>query len=243
MSENVCPPEHAHGVNFNCYSNHRCRCADCRAYSTEQARLRHKLKAYGQWTERHVPSTGTRRRLQALIAIGWSQEKLAAEMGLTGASNLRRFLSSSRTQVRATTHDRVAALYDRLWDIAPEHGSWRSLSAFNRSRNYARAHRFLPPLAWDDIDTDVEPPAVDRDPTFIDDTAVELAMTGAQVHLTTLERIEAVRRLNARCLSDTEIAALLHINDRSVLRIRGGHQIPAAMLQDHQPIHGRGVAA
>jgi hypothetical protein len=201
------------------------------------------LKAYGRWPEKYVPVTGTRRRLEALVAIGWSFEKLAAELGLAGSCSLRKALARDRTQVLVGTHQAVAALYDRLWDKTPESATWRALAAYNRTRAYAIAHRFLPPLAWDDIDTDVEAPAVVRDPTFIDETALELAMTGAQVHLTTLERVEAVRRLNGRCLSDTEIAGLLHINDRSVLRIRGAHQIPAAMLQDRELIHGRRVAA
>lgn len=29
----ICPPEHPHGVTRTCYSNHKCRCPECREAS------------------------------------------------------------------------------------------------------------------------------------------------------------------------------------------------------------------
>lgn len=94
-----------------------------------------------------VDSTGTKRRLQALVAIGWSIEKLAAASGidrqrLDGAMRGRQVLLDTKT--------RVIALYDELWDQRPPEGDHRARIAAERSRNRARANGWLPPAAWDD---------------------------------------------------------------------------------------------
>lgn len=232
----VCPADHGHAVNHTCYNSHKCRCTPCRAHANARARRRRQLRAYGRWQAVHVPAVGTQRRLQALVAIGWSQSKLAAHIG-TSQANIWNFLFRGAPTVRRDTHERVARLYAELWNTAPEHGGWRSLNAYNRSRNYAAARGWLPPAAWDDIDTDPEPPAVDRDPDYVDDAAVELAIAGHQVPLTAAERCAAVTILNRQHLNDHAIAALLHLDPRSVLRIRARLQLPAAVGADRQPIY------
>jgi hypothetical protein len=101
-----------------------------------------------------LPATGTHRRIQALVTRGWSLTKLAARLDMQ-VGNFWKILE--RDQVIASTHRRMAEVYDELWDKQPPHDEWHSKAAFSRTLNYAKRRGWLPPLAWDDIDTDPEP--------------------------------------------------------------------------------------
>jgi len=91
--------------------------------------------------------TGTRRRLQALVATGWSQARLAGELRLTGAN----FGAMMRCdQVTAGTARAVSELYDQLWDQPPPEHDQRTRIAASRARNHAADRGWVPPLAWDD---------------------------------------------------------------------------------------------
>lgn len=92
-------------------------------------------------------ATGTRRRLQALVANGYSQAQLAARLGKTG-SNLGAMMRLD--QVTTQTCDTVRQLYDQLWDQAPAEHDQHTRQAAVRARNHARARGWVPPLAWDD---------------------------------------------------------------------------------------------
>lgn len=94
-----------------------------------------------------VDATGTRRRLQALIACGWSRAKLAALVGID-PTNISRVLTTEK--VWAGKARAVRDLYERLWDVAPPEDDWRDKIAANRSRSYAAEHGWAPPMAWDD---------------------------------------------------------------------------------------------
>jgi transcriptional regulator with XRE-family HTH domain len=95
----------------------------------------------------HVDATGTHRRLRALVAIGWSQSRLAALLGIE-RSNFTAFMRSEGVTVRYALA--VRDLYDQIWDEPQEGHDHRSRIAANRARNYARERGWLPPLAWDD---------------------------------------------------------------------------------------------
>ncbi|GGH34063.1 hypothetical protein [Microbacterium album] len=163
-----------------------------------------------------IPARGTHRRLQALVAIGWSQSKLAIRLGIE-PSNFTSVMK--RTQVTVALHRKVAALFDELWSTLPPRDSWRDKIAYSRSLRFAKGRRWLPPLAWDDIDNDIEPPVPDED-GVIDETAVELALAGESVRLTPEERRECVRRLHVERWSDARVAETIRVNPRTVLRIR-----------------------
>jgi hypothetical protein len=178
-----------------------------------------------------IPARGVHRRVQALVARGWSQSKISERLGLH-RGNFGVMMNANQVTVRR--HLEVAALYEELWDQLPPHEEWRDAIAYTRARGHAKKRRWLPPLAWDDIDNDVEPPVPDDEEGGIDDVLVELAMSGDQVRLSILERREAVRRLNAAKLNDHAIAERLHINVRSVLRIRQELGLAAAVGADNQ---------
>lgn len=163
-----------------------------------------------------VDGTGTRRRLQALVARGWSQRCLARKLGVHEAN----FSKTVRaTEVLVSTARAVAALYDELWDCTPVAVTGSQKIAVNRARRMAHERGWLPPLAWDDIDDPDETPTVDLAPV-LDEIAVERAMVGDPVRLTKLERDEVVRRLTARGVSAWEIGRRLRTTGRTVQRRR-----------------------
>jgi len=61
-------------------------------------------------------AAGTRRRIQALVATGWSQAKLSKRLGMTPA-NFAAMLH--RDRVTVSTARAAAALYDELWTRRP----------------------------------------------------------------------------------------------------------------------------
>jgi hypothetical protein len=99
-----------------------------------------------------VDAAGTRRRLEALVAIGWSRAKLGDRLGIgaTGMSELLR-----RGRVTAGRAQAAADLYDELWNRPPPENEWREKISAARSRNYAREHGWAPPVAWDDDQIDL----------------------------------------------------------------------------------------
>lgn len=165
-----------------------------------------------------IPARGVQRRIQALIRQGWSQRKIAARLDMSPAQ--LGHLLHRRAGVSVWMHQRVSAVYDELWDKKPPHREHRDLIAYNRSLNLAAEKGWLPALAWDDIDLDDAPALTERHNDDVDETAIELALTGTAVQLTPAERRVAVRTLHGYGLTDPAIAARLGCHERTVLRIR-----------------------
>lgn len=94
-----------------------------------------------------IDGAGSRRRLQALVTVGWSQSKLAARLGTT-LDTFRKLVSGGKTT--AATARAVRALYADLWDQAPPEDTHRDRIAASRARNHAKTRGWLPPAAWDD---------------------------------------------------------------------------------------------
>lgn len=102
-------------------------------------------------------AAGTQRRLQALIACGWSQNQLALRIGMPN----QRIAQILRVgTVHATTALAVRALYDDLWDTPPRADDRWSRISVSRSRRHAADRGWPPPQAWDDdvIDDPAAPP-------------------------------------------------------------------------------------
>lgn len=101
-----------------------------------------------------VQSRGAARRIQALVARGWSQAKLAERAGITD-QRMRPILDG--TPAAARTVRAINALYEELWDQAPPEATHRERVAASRARNRAAQLGWVPPAAWDDIDHDDQP--------------------------------------------------------------------------------------
>lgn len=98
---------------------------------------------------RHVDGTGTRRRLQALAARGWTALRLAEHHTATRQKIRQTLLSTDIDPVTAEFARSVIRLYDDLWDHDPPCPDGAALA-----RAEAAARGWPPPMAWDDEDLD-----------------------------------------------------------------------------------------
>jgi hypothetical protein len=170
-----------HG-NLSAYQKARCRCPEAR----EAARLYYKRRREGRAEVRQVSVTGSRRRLQALSAVGHSMEDVAQVAGIL-ASNLRRIRNSGDGLVAVDTHVAIIGIYQR-WHAKPGRSE--------RTKSYAQQVGWFPPAAWSDIDRDAQP--IYHVGGDFDETAVTRWLAGASTTLTTQDRLELVRRLRDR---------------------------------------------
>ncbi|MDT0270614.1 helix-turn-helix transcriptional regulator [Streptomyces sp. DSM 44915] len=105
---------------------------------------------------RDIEDSGTRRRLQALVAIGYSLTRIADAAGLSRTA-LGHIANGDVAGVRPTTARAVAEVY-RRWSGADGGSAW--------CRTYAAKQGWHGPAAWDDIDDpDAVPEADDTPPT------------------------------------------------------------------------------
>jgi transcriptional regulator with XRE-family HTH domain len=95
-----------------------------------------------------VEGCGARRRLRALLALGWSRTALAERMGVTKSALSRLVIHDG--DVLASTAATVRVLYDRLWDVGPPDQSRKEREAVTRTLKDAHARGWVLPQAWDD---------------------------------------------------------------------------------------------
>lgn len=103
-----------------------------------------------------VPTTGTHRRLQALMYLGWTPRQLGLAVG-TPYLDIPDLLRRKRTNL--STADRIRALDDRLWNTPPPQETGRQRHQVARMKALAAKHGWLPRLAWNDNEID-DPEAV-----------------------------------------------------------------------------------
>ena len=151
------PDDPRHGSHAG-YAQHRHSgvepCQPCRDAAARYQRGREWDTLNGR--PRTVPTTGFRRRIEALQSLGWSITHIANELGTTVQTI--HTTAFKGTCVRAWRHDQLAALYERL---SMTHATDRLA---NRRRTIAARKGYAPPLAWDDIDTDPAPHGLTETP-------------------------------------------------------------------------------
>lgn len=183
----------------------RCRCDECRAAHRDRMAAYRKQRAYGRWQPARVDATGTRRRLQALMAIGHLQTDIAVAIGRSYDA-VDRYLFAK--QVHRDTAATVADLY-RRWAWTP--GPHR----YRRTRSYNRG--WVSPLGWDGVDID-DPHAQPRQrfepgtDDCVDDIAVARAAggdAGALARLTAAEQAACAALLHQRRVPVAAIARRL----------------------------------
>lgn len=96
-----------------------------------------------------IEQAGTVRRLQALVACGWSGSKLSQRLGLL-PSNGWPIINGHRDRVTVATATAVRDLYEELWDTPPPADNHRDRIARSRAQRHAAANGWMPPMAWDD---------------------------------------------------------------------------------------------
>lgn len=240
MTPHVCPPDHRHGENLTCHGRHRCRCVECRRAKAEYEFWYRHMRAAGHPRPRPVDARGVRRRLQALVALGWSLSDLARFEGVHVGTV---WIWVRAERLGPSIVRRVEALYDLLSMTLPVEDSHETRQVASRARGMARRRGWVPPLAWDDIDTDDAPaaPVAVRWLELVDTVVVDRAVVGDDPgrSLTPAERREAVRALHVRRYSDALIAQSLGCSDKTVLRIRQDLRLEAWV----QPVTAWGEVA
>lgn len=107
-----------------------------------------------------VDDLGARRRLQALVAIGWSQHRLAPMLGML-PSNFPLLIHGRCSKITKRKAQDVSDLFDRLWDQEPAAETRFEQAGITRAKKYAEEHGWAPAAAWDDIDDPYEKPKHD----------------------------------------------------------------------------------
>lgn len=91
-----------------------------------------------------VDATGTTRRVQALRAAGYSPASIAKSFGFA-ETRVRQLSSGDQPTVRQRIADKVATAYTEILKLPVPSGAGATMA-----RNYATAHNWAPPGAWDD---------------------------------------------------------------------------------------------
>lgn len=107
----------------------------------------------GSW----VSSLGARRRLQALIALGYTVPQLSEASGYS-QSPMKAVIRGEVDVIRADTHALVCDLFERLCMRMPTAATKHERAWVKRQKARAVAEGWPPPLAWDDIDDPAEQP-------------------------------------------------------------------------------------
>ncbi|MDY0829085.1 hypothetical protein SK224_08080 [Microbacterium sp. BG28] len=182
---------------------------------------------------RRVDATGARRRMQALMAIGYGSTELAVMLDMpknAGPRIMRAELVVEETRVA------VVALYERL-AMKPPEDTWQT----RRIRGFAAKHGYAPPLAWDEetIDDPSAKPAAwkrgQRESGFLtrlDESVVLAAIDGQQPELSPPERRRVIAVLHERRWSAGRIGSWIDCSAKTVDRIREELHLPIYDVAD-----------
>lgn len=186
----IIPP---HGASR--YRHHGCRCDICRAANTaaQAAWRKRNYLAGGSLT---VDPTGSIRRVQALVALGWTYGEIGARLGWT-RHVVRNLIASDPTYVLRSTHIRICRAYERMCMTIPPEQTNRARGYRARTRRMAAARGWLPPLAWDDIDDIDETPEMSnrqKRKYDIDPVVVQRILDGENLPASKAEKVEVTRR-------------------------------------------------
>ncbi|MEU6365715.1 hypothetical protein ABZ876_08160 [Streptomyces sp. NPDC046931] len=103
---------------------------------------------------RPLTTAGTMRRIQALVAVGWTIRKIADRAGVSA-----RWIVELRPEivVNVVSAEKIAAAYEQLRELKPQkNGVWPGHA--KRSRERARANRWPTPKYWADHMDDIDDP-------------------------------------------------------------------------------------
>lgn len=213
-----------HGTRRGYYAHRKAgqtACDPCKRAAAKAEQVRQLRLMRGQ--SGRIDATGTRRRLQALVWLGWNWKALADRLGADEIM-VKRWAERDAPglYVFPATVARVERLFNDLCMTPPPETTPAERNAASRSRNRARRLGWAPPLAYDNIDDPNEQPkhkaTGTNDPAelqrTIDHAVVwRLVNEGVRVRkLSAAEAEEACRILYARGLSGRQIAQQYGLN-------------------------------
>lgn len=178
---------------------------------------------YASVSTGHVPRVGATRRVQALLALGWTHH----DMGAAGITNSAQIVGAPGDLITVRRWRQVRDVYDAL-SMTPGRSP--------ETRGWAAKLGYAPPLAWDEDTIDDPHAAPDRagpttgqdDGAVVDAVAVARAAAapGHAAPLTAAEARAVVAVMAAAGASDAVIATHVQVSDRTVLRWRTRDAIP-----------------
>lgn len=164
-----------------------------------------------------VDATGTRRRVQALVALGWSVQSIADRSGIDRQILDR--LVMGRWFTTGRTVRQVREIYDALSSTTPPETNQRERISASRARRRAEAEGWLLPAWWDD-DT-IDDPAADPTPEATENAEGSRGTLELTEWVFLVTGGETLERAAARCgvtLSAVE-AAIRRSQDEEAARI------------------------
>lgn len=166
----------------------------------------------------YVSAAPSIRRLQALIAHGYTRHTIARGLGIVD-NNVGHILSQE--VIRRSRAELIAELYPS-WAYATPHYRSRKQETHSRlGAARARALGWHGPLDYEDIETGVLADDADTtaDDSYVDLIAVDQTLAGDWQPLTGAERLEALRRGRARQLNDSQVADLIHCSGSAIKKL------------------------
>ena len=149
-----------------------------------------------------TPVDGSRRRVEALWWLGYTNQQIADAAGLHD-STITRLLRGHYRTVTATTAAGVDRAFRALWDKPARATDWVSARTIRAQQAEAQRRGYVSPLAWDDIDDPDETPNLGRYEAGLGE-----------------EFDESVRVLTREGWSAARIAEHLGVSERTVVRAR-----------------------
>jgi hypothetical protein len=170
-------------------------CDPCReAHNTAHRNLR--SKRYLRGVDRlYIDSTGSIRRIRALMALGWRYSDIDTAAGYATVRPTWAHNIVTQAMVHIDTAEKVDEVYRQLG---------MTLGPSSRVRGLAAGRGWAPPLAWDDIDNDDAPNLGGTDDD-IDPVVVDRLVAGHRTPSTNAEKCEAMRRWLAMGKSEASL--------------------------------------
>lgn len=119
-------------------------CQPCRDARAAEMRKYRKWRILNHGEHLRIECSGSRRRLQALLAIGYSMRDLADSLGKNRV-NVAEIVNHKQDTVHRDTAAKIIRLYDEVSMIPPEVTRERKAGM-----TWTRKKGFVPVLAWDD---------------------------------------------------------------------------------------------
>lgn len=191
------------------YNAHRCRCDDARLAHARDEKRRRWEKMQGR--PRRVDSTGTVRRLRALMRLGHRAIEIGELLGVSDEAVLQ---ITRRPTVYRSTAERVRAVYDQLS---------MTLGGSDETRRRAERQGWPPPLSWDDdtIDDPAARPVGVAGHPVVDEVAIARFLAGdTTVSLSWDEKCVAVARGEAAGWSRSQLQRALKLSGARMAKAR-----------------------
>lgn len=193
------------------YANGGCRCDPCSAAATRGRKVR-RLVTRDQADPLTVSAVGSRRRLHALMTVGWSLPRMEREAGVKRWTFIR--IHKEGERVHRDTAELISQLYDELWNTEPSTETKAELHGVSYSKAIAKRNGYAPPMAWDDdtIDDPAAEPRLDvAGVQSIDWVLIDRVIAGhaSATELSDAEKIAAGYSMARKGVLSSQIASAL----------------------------------